>query len=495
MLKKVLDIFSVFFKIGVIGFGGGSALIPVIEKEIVENKKWFTEEEYLKHTVIANITPGTLPTKIGAVAGYEIAGGWGSLAGAYAATLPGVLLTMILMMLFTIAGAKITHYIEFASVGITIFIINLLGIYILKVISSGKQNNLYRANIIICVLAFLVTGGKEIRQIIGAVASQTVISMDNIMFDIPTINLIIIAFFMIFFVGLLKTKWAFITGTLISLAYAIVLGKNGLIPNSELVGQVILILMVGLAGYAMLSTRKEGDAPKVSFKFTKQMGLAIGLFVGLPVVLIIVAIILAAEGPGVVGQMLGYSKDVTVSTLTSFGGGEAYVAVADGFFVQTGMVEAGEFYNKLVAVANALPGPILVKIAAGVGYIFGGTIGGMVYGWLLGMLGMTLAVGSCCILALVVLMGYDALKGSEALKLLKQYILPVVCGMLISTSLSMMVEAMKVTSVVGLSGGVALPIMLLSIVGVYIIHKKYHVNDVILLIGCAIISFIGLSLF
>lgn len=74
MLKRLISIFTSFFKIGVIGFGGGSALIPIVEKEIVEDKEWFNEDDYLKHTVIANITPGALPVKLGAVAGYERGG-------------------------------------------------------------------------------------------------------------------------------------------------------------------------------------------------------------------------------------------------------------------------------------------------------------------------------------------------------------------------------------------------------------------------------------
>ena len=63
---------------------------------------------------------------------------------------------------------------------------------------------------------------------------------------------------------------------------------------------------------------------------------------------------------------------IALSSITSFGGGEAYIAVADGYFVQPGYVDAGTFYTQLVPIANALPGPILVKVAAGIGYLTGG---------------------------------------------------------------------------------------------------------------------------
>lgn len=183
-----------------------------------------------------------------------------------------------------------------------------------------------------------------------------------------------------------------------------------------------------------------------------------------------------------------FAGDVAISTVTSFGGGEAYVSVADEIFVQSGMVNAGDFYNKIVAIANALPGPILVKIAAGVGFILGGSLIGVLYGWLLAIFAMSVAVGACCIVAIVVLLGYDALKDSMALIMVKQFILPVVCGMLISTSLSMMIEGMKVTAGLGIAGFTALPLMILAIAMLYFVHKRYHLSDIILLCGSAVIS-------
>ena len=55
-----------FFKIGCIGFGGGTSLIPVIEEEAVENCKLVTKEEYDTVVIVGNITPGALTMKISA---------------------------------------------------------------------------------------------------------------------------------------------------------------------------------------------------------------------------------------------------------------------------------------------------------------------------------------------------------------------------------------------------------------------------------------------
>ena len=62
---SIMKTFLSFLKVGTIGFGGGSALIPVVEKELVQGQKAMSDADYLKHTVVANITPGALPVKLG----------------------------------------------------------------------------------------------------------------------------------------------------------------------------------------------------------------------------------------------------------------------------------------------------------------------------------------------------------------------------------------------------------------------------------------------
>lgn len=493
MFRKFITIWSVFFKTGLIGFGGGSALIPVIEKEIVDKKKWFTYEEYLKHTVIANITPGTLPVKLGAIAGYEVGGGFGSLIGAYALTLPGTIFTVILLTLFSILGDRVTHYIEFASVGISMFIINLLIIYVFKIMNNGKEDGLYKTNILICLLAFILTGGKEIRNIIFNLLELDKEYIKFTLFDISTISLITIAFFMILFYGLLKSKKSLLVGIMISFIYALINGKSISKHLDSKLSSLIMIIMVVLVIYAMIKHRKREEYIKesIKIKISKQAIIAIGLFLMIPIILVIIIGVFYSKE---LGSIVEFTSDVAISTATSFGGGESYVSVADGFFVQTGFIEASDFYNKVVSIANALPGPILVKIVAGIGFIFGGSIQGVLFGWLISILAMTTAVGICSVIAILVLIGYDALKNSKEINLIKKYILPVVCGMLLSTSLSMIAECMKVTNGVGISGTTSLLIMIISVYGLYNIHKKYHINDLIMLFSSAICSFTVLSL-
>lgn len=58
------ELLATMFKIGCIGFGGGTALVPVIESEVVYEKKLIDKEEYTKDVIVANITPGALPVEL-----------------------------------------------------------------------------------------------------------------------------------------------------------------------------------------------------------------------------------------------------------------------------------------------------------------------------------------------------------------------------------------------------------------------------------------------
>lgn len=487
-MKHIMEIFSSFFKIGVIGFGGGSALIPVVEKEVVEKKQWVSDDDYLKHTIIGNITPGGLPAKLGTLAGFERFGMGASLTAAYAVCIPGVFLTILIIGMLAVLGEGFTHYIEYASVGITIFIIYLLMAYIIKVYKMGikeKKANIYLALIL---LAFLVTGGKELRQLTNGFESLQWFSDSLIWFDISTINLILVTFFMIFYAAMIDKKWAYYSGIAISILFSLVVGKNGYFASYASLKNIMLFMMTILSVYGLWMGRKgSAETENVSFSFSKKLLSTITVFILIPVVIGGVAVIMNPENAKSAINML---SDVAISTVTSFGGGEAYVGVADGVFVQGGYIAADIYYSQVVAISNALPGPILMKIASAIGYVYGNNIGGVAYGIVMGLGALAASIAACTPLALVVLAGYDALKDSKALKLLKMYILPVVCGMLLSTSLSMMVEALKVSQTVGIASIISLPLFIAWVLGYFYLFKKKHLNDGLVIVVTAALSLI-----
>lgn len=73
-LKLLIEIFITFFKIGSFTFGGGYAMIPLIEKEVVENKKWVTPEEVVDVFAVAQSMPGAIAINSSTFIGYKISG-------------------------------------------------------------------------------------------------------------------------------------------------------------------------------------------------------------------------------------------------------------------------------------------------------------------------------------------------------------------------------------------------------------------------------------
>lgn len=79
-LKNLLALAWAFFKIGLLTFGGGYAMIPIIQAEVAEKHKWISEEELMHIVTIAESTPGPIAINAATYVGYKICGFFGSLA-------------------------------------------------------------------------------------------------------------------------------------------------------------------------------------------------------------------------------------------------------------------------------------------------------------------------------------------------------------------------------------------------------------------------------
>lgn len=136
-MRKFISMTATMLKIGFIGFGGGSALIPVIEEEVVEKDKIVSEEEFNDDVMIASITPGALPVEVATGIGRQSSGLKGMAAAATAMALPGALLTVLLQAVISSAGSMVKSQINYLSVGISAFIILTLLAYSLGTISQA----------------------------------------------------------------------------------------------------------------------------------------------------------------------------------------------------------------------------------------------------------------------------------------------------------------------------------------------------------------------
>ena len=82
-MKKLLSLYLVWFKMGLFTFGGGYAMLPIIQREVVEKRRWATEDEIIDYYAIGQCTPGVIAVNTSTFVGYRIAG----IPGGIAATL------------------------------------------------------------------------------------------------------------------------------------------------------------------------------------------------------------------------------------------------------------------------------------------------------------------------------------------------------------------------------------------------------------------------
>lgn len=85
-----------FFRIGMLGFGGGPSSIPLVHQEVVKKYEWMTDDEFGDTLALANTLPGPIATKMAGYVGYRVAGVWGLLNALLASVIP----TVVLMIAF-----------------------------------------------------------------------------------------------------------------------------------------------------------------------------------------------------------------------------------------------------------------------------------------------------------------------------------------------------------------------------------------------------------
>ncbi len=122
--KRLLTLFSVFFRIGAFTFGGGYAMIPLIQKEVVENKKWASDDDLLEIIAIAESTPGPIAINTATFIGYRVAGFFGSFFATFGVVLPSFLIIFFLSFVLREFGDN--RYVVYAFKGIRAGVLALI---------------------------------------------------------------------------------------------------------------------------------------------------------------------------------------------------------------------------------------------------------------------------------------------------------------------------------------------------------------------------------
>ena len=125
-MKLLLELFLCFFKIGLFTFGGGYAMIALIENACVEAKKWITHDEMMNITVIAESTPGPIAINCATFVGYKQKGFWGAVAATLGVVLPSFIIIYLIVLYFNkfIQISLISHAFQGIKIAVGILILD-----------------------------------------------------------------------------------------------------------------------------------------------------------------------------------------------------------------------------------------------------------------------------------------------------------------------------------------------------------------------------------
>ncbi len=157
----IIRLFFSFIKIGAFTFGGGYAMIPLIQKEVVEKRKWITDKEILEIIAIAESTPGPIAVNAATFIGYKTAGFLGALGATVGVVLPSFLIIAVVSLV--LQQFENLKAVKFAFEGIRA---GVLAMIVKALVSMYKQCPRNKISYIIAAIAFFCVAFGRINVLI-----------------------------------------------------------------------------------------------------------------------------------------------------------------------------------------------------------------------------------------------------------------------------------------------------------------------------------------
>lgn len=160
-VKKYLRLFFTMLKIGLFTFGGGYAMIALLEHEFVEKKKYLEKQEFLDMVAIAESTPGPIAINAATYIGYKQLGFLGALACTVAICIPSVVIIFAISLFFdAFLSLKL---VEYAFRGIQVCVVYLIfsaGLKMLKQMKKTPLSVTIVVMVVLCMIAFSLLAVK-----------------------------------------------------------------------------------------------------------------------------------------------------------------------------------------------------------------------------------------------------------------------------------------------------------------------------------------------
>ena len=151
-MKELMKMFLIFFKIGSFTFGGGYAMIPLIEREVVDNNQWISKDEFIDIIAISQSFPGALAINSCTFIGYKIGGIAGGILGLLGVALPSFFIILLIAMAFSKFRDLYIIELIFNGINAAVPLLILVGVNsLIKVLPKTA------ANIIIVIITILLS--------------------------------------------------------------------------------------------------------------------------------------------------------------------------------------------------------------------------------------------------------------------------------------------------------------------------------------------------
>ena len=149
-MNMLLDLFLTFAKVGVMTFGGGYAMLPILQRELVENKHWAAEEELVDYFAIGQCTPGVIAVNTATFVGQKLKG----IAGGIIATLGVVFPSLVIISLLAGVISAFSHlvWVQHAFGGIRICVCILICNAVVKLYKKAVVDKLTLALFLVIAL-------------------------------------------------------------------------------------------------------------------------------------------------------------------------------------------------------------------------------------------------------------------------------------------------------------------------------------------------------
>ncbi len=134
-MHQLIDLFLTFARVGVLTFGGGYAMLPILTREVVDNKHWATEEDVMDYYAVGQCTPGVIAVNTATFVGYKVAGPAGGIFATLGEVFPSICIISVIAAF--ISGFAEKPVVRNAFAGIRVCVCVLILQAVLKLIKKA----------------------------------------------------------------------------------------------------------------------------------------------------------------------------------------------------------------------------------------------------------------------------------------------------------------------------------------------------------------------